>query len=95
MFIMKKILAVLVVVTLSFVLYGQSPEAFKYQSVVRDAKGNVLKNQTVSFRVSILKGSTTGTSEYIETHDKTTNLLGLVNLEIGNGTPVTGSFLQY
>ena len=43
-------------------------------------------------RLSILKDNITGTAVYIETHASTTNNLGLINLEIGKGTAVSGSF---
>ena len=72
---------------------AQVPQAFKYQAVARDASGNVLANKSVSFRISILGGSTSGSAVYIETHtEKSTNSFGLVDLEIGKGTLLTGAF---
>jgi hypothetical protein len=74
-------------------LIAQVPQAFKYQAVARDASGSVLANRSISFRISILGGSVTGTIVYSETHmAKTTNAFGLVDLEIGKGTPGTGTF---
>ncbi len=70
---------------IGFLSVGQSPDAFKYQAVVRDATGQVIINQDVSFQISILSGSTDGSSVYMETHTTTTNQFGLVNLNIGNG----------
>ena len=69
-----------------------APQAFKYQSVVRNANGEVIANQPVSFRISILEGSAEGTTVYEETQAATTNQLGLANLSIGNGNAVTGTF---
>jgi len=83
---MKKILLTLFAVLTVSVLFAQSPQAFKYQAVARDGSGEVLANQNVSLKISIIKGSPTGTSVYIETHSCTTNQFGLINLEIGNGT---------
>jgi hypothetical protein len=72
---------------------AQTPQSFRYQAVARDNSGNVLTNQPVSFRISILSGSVSGTVAYSETHTGlTTNAFGLVELEIGKGTPVTGTF---
>jgi len=68
------------------------PRAFKYQAVARDNSGNALASQDVLFRVGILQGSTSGNLVYSETHAATTNPFGLVNLEIGNGTVVSGVF---
>jgi len=60
--------------------------------VARDVNGDLLMNQNVSFLISILQGSASGPAVYSETHSVLTNGLGLVNLEIGNGTVVTGNF---
>jgi trimeric autotransporter adhesin len=73
-------------------LFSQTPQAFKYQSVVRNLSGQVLTNKAVTFRISILQGSATGTVMYSELHSKTTNDFGLADMEIGKGTPVSGSF---
>ena len=43
-------------------------------------------------KVSILKGSATGTAVYVETHKPTTNANGLVSVSIGGGTVVSGAF---
>ncbi|MBI5218755.1 MAG: tail fiber domain-containing protein [Bacteroidia bacterium] len=88
---MKKILILLIVMTsFAWLSYAQSPNAFRYQAVARNAGGNVLQNQNVSFRISLLQGSSTGSTVYSEEHAATTNTFGLVNLEIGSGSNVTG-----
>jgi uncharacterized protein (TIGR02145 family) len=90
---MKKILLSLVAaVTLSLSSFGQAPEGFKYQAVVRDAGNTILNNQAVGLRMTIQQGSIGGTTVYAETFAPTTNAHGLVNLEIGNGTVVSGTF---
>jgi hypothetical protein len=89
---MKKLTLMLVTIVISFSSISQTPQAFKYQAVVRDNSGNILANQNVSFQISILQGSASGASVCTETYDATTNEFGLVNLEIGNGEPGTGSF---
>jgi hypothetical protein len=90
---MKKILVSLVAAaTLSFSSFGQAPEGFKYQAVVRDAGNTILNNQAVGMRMTIQQGSIGGTTVYSETFAPTTNAYGLVNLEIGNGTAVSGTF---
>jgi uncharacterized protein (TIGR02145 family) len=71
---------------------AQSPDRLSYQAIVRNASGNVVSNQSVGMRITILKGSATGTSVYVETQTRTTSASGLITLEIGGGTPVTGSF---
>jgi hypothetical protein len=86
-----------IILTMFFFLWismvAQIPQSFRYQAVARDASGNVLANKSVSFRISILSGSISGIVVYSETHPaKTTNAFGLVELEIGKGTVVSGGF---
>jgi hypothetical protein len=90
---MKRILLSLVAIaTISLSSFGQAPEGFKYQAVVRDAGNTILNNQAVGLRMTIHQGSIGGTTVYSETFAPTTNTYGLVNLEIGNGTVVSGDF---
>lgn len=88
----RVVLFTLAVVFMSLPAQGQTPQAFQYQAVARNAAGQISANQLVGFRMSILQGTTTGTTVYSETHAATTNAFGLVNLEIGNGTPGSGTF---
>lgn len=71
---------------------AQSPDAFNYQAVARDASGNVLANQSLGIRVSLHNGSASGTVDYSELFAPTTNEFGLFTLSIGTGTSVTGQF---
>jgi hypothetical protein len=73
---------------------GQVPQAVNYQAVVRDNAGAVLANKTVTFRISILEGSATGTVVYSELHSRTTNEFGLADLLIGKGSYPTGNFSE-
>ncbi|MDD5570757.1 MAG: tail fiber domain-containing protein [Bacteroidales bacterium] len=72
--------------------FSQSPQAFKYQTVVRDISGNPITNHNVNFRISIKKGNMSGTSVYIETKLLMTNEFGLANIEVGRGTVEAGDF---
>jgi hypothetical protein len=95
---MKKIYTILLTAFLTALIFlpgqadAQAPEQMKYQAVARDNGGNILSNQLISFRISILQGSSTGTSVYSETHQVTSNDFGLANLNIGNGTVQSGNF---
>jgi hypothetical protein len=91
---MKKTTFTLLAVFVPLLIFSQSPQAFKYQTVVRDNTGDILANQDVSFQISILEGSLIGTAVYIETHDTITNEQGLVSLEIGNGNVISGVFVD-
>ncbi|MDO9254616.1 MAG: tail fiber domain-containing protein [Bacteroidales bacterium] len=89
-----KTFSMILLLFLGLSLSAQTPQAFKYQTVARDGAGNVLADRAVSFRISILLGSASGSTAYSETHSGTTNAFGLINLEIGNGLPVTNIFSE-
>ena len=90
---MKIILFFLAAFFMGVALSAQTPQSFRYQAVARDNSGNVLANQLVSFQISILSGSVADTEIYKETHTGlNTNAFGLVELDIGKGTPVMGTF---
>jgi hypothetical protein len=78
----KLILSFVAIATISLSSFGQAPEGFKYQAVVRDAGNTILSNQAVSLRMTIQQGAIGGTAVYSETFSTTTNAYGLVNLEI-------------
>ncbi len=67
---------------------AQSPQKLSYQAIIRDAAGKLMQNSPVGVRLSIIQFSAGGTVIYTEHHDATTNVNGLVTLEIGAG--VTG-----
>ncbi len=90
---MKKFFSLFVLMAFAgMAIVAQSPQSFKYQSVVRDLSGNIVANQIVSIKISILAGSETGTSVYSEVHTGATNQYGLITLNIGKGTIVSGVF---
>jgi uncharacterized protein (TIGR02145 family) len=90
---MKKLYLLLIgILLLGASMYAQTPQAINYQGVARDNSGNVLVNQAISLRLSILTGSATGTAVYVETHATTTDGFGLFALHIGQGTVVSGAF---
>lgn len=63
-----------------------------YQGVARNTNGTVLSNQAVKVRISVLDGAANGPVQYMEEHSLSTNQLGLFTLQIGKGTPSTGTF---
>lgn len=71
---------------------AQAPEKINYQSIVRNSSGAILANQNVGIRFQILQSSEFGAAVYVETHTITTNAFGLINLEIGDGNVLLGSF---
>jgi hypothetical protein len=89
---MKKIYILLTAVILTASAFAQAPEKMSYQAVIRNAGNALVTSQTVGMQLSILQGSVTGLAVYAETQAPTTNINGLVSIEIGAGTVISGTF---
>ena len=88
---MKRILIFAVFLIIAGTVPGQVPASFKYQAVLRDARGNIKAKTATNIIIDILQGSATGNVVYSETHRVTTDSFGLINLDLGNGSASVGS----
>lgn len=89
----KRIFIALALVTaVNYFSYAQAPQAFKYQAIARDNAGAILSSASLNVRISIHDGTPTGAVVYKESHSVTTNTFGLFSLDIGMGTPLSGTF---
>ena len=73
-------------------IMAQAPQKMSYQAIVRDAANELVSSSTIGMQISILQGSLSGSSVFVETHSAITNINGLVSIEIGNGSVVSGNF---
>lgn len=89
---MKRAFTILSAFLVTAALWAQSPNKMSYQAVIRNASNNLVTNSKVSMQISILQGSTDGTTVYMETQTPTTNANGLVSIELGGGAVVSGNF---
>ena len=89
---MKKLYTLIASVVITSAVFAQAPSKMSYQAVVRDAGDVLVTSQVVGMQLSIVQGSVSGTVVYVETQTPTSNLNGLVSLEIGSGTVVSGTF---
>lgn len=89
---MRNLYTLLTAIIITTSAFAQAPEIMSYQAVVRDAADNLVASSPVGMQISILQGSPSGTAAYVETHTPTSNQNGLVSIEIGNGTLVSGDF---
>ncbi len=89
---MKKFYTLLCTVLFTVVLVAQSPEKMSYQAVIRNSSNVLVASTTIGMRISILQGSESGTAAYVETQTPTTNINGLVTINIGEGTASYGTF---
>ena len=83
-----------IILLILFPLFGfsQAPQKINFQSILRNTSGEVVANKLVSLKISILSGSISGSSVYSETHTITTDPSGLISLQIGAGTVLSGVF---
>ena len=88
----KNIYTILVALLISASVFAQAPEKMSYQAVIRNSSDQLIVNQGIGMQISILQASVTGTAVYVERHFPTTNTNGLVSIEIGMGTLVSGDF---
>jgi hypothetical protein len=71
---------------------AQAPQGISYQAVARNAQGQPLANDSIAVKFSIIDSIASGTSVYVETHNTTTNSLGIFSLNVGTGIANTGTF---
>ena len=88
---MKKFLFILIGICAVSLLHAQSPDKMSYQAIIRNSSDKLVISQKVGMRISILKGSVSGTAVYVETQEPTTNANGLISIEIGGGTFESGN----
>ncbi|WP_179320301.1 tail fiber domain-containing protein [Winogradskyella helgolandensis] len=77
--------------TLLLATLGFAQNGINYKAIIKDNSGNVIANDLISVQFTILQG-VAQTSVYKETHTPTTDANGLIIVNIGEGTPVSGTF---
>jgi hypothetical protein len=70
------------------------PQGMNYQAVARDANGQIMDNQNINLKITLLGGAADGKSVYNEYHQVVTNEIGLFSLTIGAGEKATGDFSE-
>jgi hypothetical protein len=89
---MKRVLTLTVSCLIAIAALAQSPEKMSYQAVIRNSGNQLVVNSTIGMRISILQSSVSGSSVYVETQKPKSNTNGLVTIEIGDGSVVSGTF---
>lgn len=91
---MKRILLLLSIFLITITIWAQAPQKLSYQAVIRDANNKLVINKQIGIIVTILQGNANGMETYKEKFNPNpqTNANGLVTIEIGNGTPISGTF---
>jgi trimeric autotransporter adhesin len=72
---------------------AQVPNKFSFQAVVRNSSNQLITNQSVGVKISLISVVMgTENAEFEETHTVTTNANGLFSLKVGEGALVSGDF---
>ena len=69
----RRVTLIILLVGMVFIGFSQVPDQLNYQAVIRDSGGELVKNQTVDVKISIIDNLSDGTILYTEEHSKTTN----------------------
>jgi len=83
---MKKLVTILAVVLINAGSFAQSPpQKMSYQAIIRNSSNALVTSTTVGMQISILQASSMGgmVPVYVETQTPTTNVNGLVSIEVG------------
>lgn len=88
----NKILSICLITFFATKLLAQTPNKMSYQAVIRNSSNALVSNSAIGMRIQILQGSIFGAAVYVETQTPITNANGLVSIEIGGGTIVSGNF---
>lgn len=78
----------------SLTAYAQNPQQdfINYQGVASDSSGDPITNSNIAIQIALKFGSPTATASYIENHSIATDDNGLFNLQIGNGSAISGTY---
>lgn len=87
---MKKNLINLLVLFVTSLVFSQvPPELISYRAIALNAAGNIISNDDIGIRISILDA--TFNPIFVETHIKHTDANGAYNLNIGGGSFISGT----
>lgn len=88
------ILVLIAIVGVCYYGNAQVPQAFNYQAVINDENGKGIVEKEINIKLDLLQGNIKGPVVYEETFKAITSSKGVINLQIGTGTVLKGSFQQ-
>ena len=91
---MKFFFLISISLLISINLSAQVPQKMSYQAVIRNFNSVLVTSAPIGIKISIIKETSPSVYliSYVETQTATTNAHGLVSLQIGTGSVVTGTF---
>ena len=88
----KTFFTLLLIFVLKILAFAQAPQGIPYQAAAKSSTGATLANTTISVRFTIHDSTAAGATLYQETFSPTTNIQGVFSVNVGMGTPITGTF---
>lgn len=92
---MKRLILLLSIITLFCQSIAAQTGGVNFQGVARNSTGAVLANQKINLKFSILKTTETGTVEYTETKEATTNAQGIFAVVVGEVNSTSFSAIDW
>ncbi|MDX9695853.1 MAG: hypothetical protein RBT49_08685, partial [Bacteroidales bacterium] len=90
---MKRIIVFCILATCLFIqALGQVPEGFNYQGTLRNSTGDLVKNTSITIKVSLIEDHTAGLVLFSEQHSVTTSDYGQFSIVVGKGSLLEGNF---
>ena len=89
---MKTTLFFIAAIILPTFISGQTIQSIPYQAMVRNTNGSVLSSTSIVITFKIHDVTTNGNVVLEETHATTSNTQGLISLNVGEGSAVSGTF---
>ena len=83
--------AIVRMLILVFTIFTYAQNGINYKALIKDGVGNLVASQSITIQFTILEGAGL-TNVYKETHTPTTDANGIVIVNIGEGTPISGVF---
>ena len=92
---MKKIFTLLIGILFSVMILNSQvspPQAFSFKATIKDKYGLPVLFKKVNLRITVLQGDLNGYTVYSEYFKPTTDLYSQVDVQIGQGTVLSGNF---
>lgn len=85
---MRSFVAILMALILVANVFAAVPENISYQAIVRNSTDELVRNQQISMRISILRDAEGNQEVFSEIHQPVTNTNGVVSVQIGSLNPM-------
>jgi hypothetical protein len=85
---MKTNYTLVILTVFFFVSFVNAQQGINYKAIIHDASGNVLTNTAITLQFTILENGTTNVFQ--ESHNPTTDAHGIILVNIGEGSLISG-----